>query len=115
MARKLTRDQKRKKKLAKRARGEAERVTPYTGRKYRADFYLPIVFATESAINEVYMILDRNLSDGQVAASLTYLVKQLWEENPVLPPGNPTLTLPDGRTDDLIAEQIRRNWESHVA
>lgn len=115
MARKLTKDQKRKKKRKELARAEQDLVRPYGGRKYRTEAYVPLTFATESAIREANVLCNRELDDDQVGEALVYLVQQLRGQNPEITPGNPIVTLDDGSVEDLIADNIRRHWKEHFA
>jgi hypothetical protein len=76
---KRSKDQKRKAKLAARAkRKEATHlVEPYEGRKYQQDVWADFVFATETAIYEVIRLTDSRLRNDTVQAALVQLVTDL--------------------------------------
>jgi hypothetical protein len=83
----LSRDQKRKQKLAKRSR--PERVQPYEGNKYKSDQFTPAVMQAEIGIYESYMMTGRRLTDRQVEKSLDYLIRELRGEQAAPPPTTP--------------------------
>jgi hypothetical protein len=97
---KLSHDQKRKKKLAERnkARGlTGNAVTPYEGQKYKEPEYADVLFRTECGIREADEISQRSLTDRQVEASLDLLVRQLRGETST-------------PSTDLIGSRIRAHW-----
>jgi hypothetical protein len=108
---KLSRDQKRKRKLAQRARARGTDIEPYRGRKYQNEKYVDAHLATETAIYEVYVITDREITDHHVRASLGYLIHQLRGENPPLPEDGPQTDDEHGQPQDLIAYTIKQHWE----
>src|SRR5438270_169153 len=74
----LSRDQKRKAKLAK----QAKKASPanslaITGNRYKTEELLPVVMRTEVGIYEAYVMTGRTLTDHQVASALTKLVLQM--------------------------------------
>src|SRR5262245_53508810 len=71
----LSRDQKRKAKLAQRARKErAAEPLAYTGNRYKTDELVPLVHMTETAIYECHVLTGRLLTDRHVQAALERLV-----------------------------------------
>src|SRR4051812_38545811 len=62
---KLSHDQKRKQKLTKRANRAREDQSDlaYTGKKFKTDELTPVYFATESAIHEVALMTEGQLTD----------------------------------------------------
>lgn len=106
--RKLSRDQKRKQKLAKRARPAG--ILPYEGNKYRNDRWVPVIMEAEIGILESYKLTDGQLTDRHVQASLEYLVRQLRGIHPEPPKGNPRTKGADGQFEDLIASRIKDRW-----
>ena len=63
----LSRDQKRKAKLRKRAQRSCKHEPlAYTGRKYKTDAYAQVFFRTEVGIHESYVMCDRELTDDEV-------------------------------------------------
>lgn len=109
-----SKDQKRNEKLAKKARDKrtAESLA-CTGNKFRTDELVPLWMTTETAIYEAYVITDRTLLDRSVHAALVTLIKQMRAGT--LPPSDDTntLTFEEGREEELVVANIRRNWESH--
>ena len=69
---KLSRDQRRKTKLARRRR--TDRITPYEGNRYRSERFVQAMLQAEIGIYESYCIAGRRLTDHEVAASLRDLV-----------------------------------------
>jgi hypothetical protein len=108
----LSRDQKRKAKLAKQARrGQAHvSLLAYRGNKYKKDEYVPLVFATERAIHEVDVLADRQLTDAAVRAALEKLVLQL-RHGPLSPLEEVHLQYVVGEEENLLADNIRRAWQ----
>lgn len=106
--RNLSRDQKRRQKLAKRARPSG--IQPYEGKKYRDDRWVPVIMAAEIGILESYKLTDEKLTDRQVSASLEYLVRQLRGTHPEPPKGNPQTDGADGQPEDLVASRIKDRW-----
>lgn len=68
-----------KKRRAEKQKRKLEKTPPlaYYGSKYRSEKYVPIMLATELAINETSVVSDYNLTDAQVASCLTELICQL--------------------------------------
>src|SRR5512133_282710 len=108
----LSRDQKRKAKLKKRAeRARKHESLAYAGKKYKTDEYAPFFFRTEVGIYESYVMCDRVLTDDQVEAAIERLVT-LMRQGP-LPPLSETgsVTLTEGDEEELVIANIRRNWQ----
>ncbi len=84
MAKNLSRDQKRKAKLAERDQRsrELEVFTPYSGRKYHAGSWSPVVFATEQAIHDVILESKRELINSHVQKALVLLIDHLRNGGP---------------------------------
>jgi hypothetical protein len=112
----LSRDQKRKAKLAKEARKAREDTSPlaYEGKKYKRDDLVPVYLATETAIYEVFVMTERQLTDRTVRAALEKLVLQM-RQGP-LPPLEDTgpLEINEGQEEDGIIQNIRRHWEEDL-
>ena len=108
----LSRDQKRKAKLKKRAeRSRKHESLAYAGRKYKTDEYAPIFFRTEVGIYESYVMCDRELTDDEVEAAIERLVIQM-REGPLPPPAETdVVTITEGGEEDLVIANIRRNWQ----
>jgi hypothetical protein len=108
----LSRDQKRKAKLAKESRRARQDVSPlaYEGKKYKRDDLVPVYLATETAILEAFAITDRQLTDRVVRSALERLILQL-RQGP-LPPEDDTgsLEIVAGQEEDFIIRNIRRHW-----
>ena len=108
----MSRDQKRKAKLKKRAeRSHKHESLAYTGKQYKTDEFAPIFYRTELGIYESYVIYDRELTDDEVEAAVERLVIQM-REGP-LPPyiESDVITITEGGEEDLIITNIRRNWQ----
>ena len=108
----LSRDQKRKAKLKKRAeRSRKHESLAYAGGKYKTDEYAPIFFRTEVGIYESYVMCDRELTDDEVEAAIERLVIRM-REGPLPPPSETNVvTVTEGSEEDLIIANIRRNWQ----
>lgn len=106
---KLSRDQKRKKKLAARKK-HGEIIQAYAGKKYHTDQYVPIHAATETAILEAYLGTERQLDDRQVVESLERLIRELRGEVFEAPAARFEGQTADGRWDDLVVCRIRDHW-----
>jgi hypothetical protein len=108
----LSRDQKRKAKLAKQAKKAAPMNSlAITGNKYKTEELVPVVMRTEVGIYEAYVLTGRTLTDRAVAAALTHLVLEM-RKGP-LPPFDPSAAVRyvPGNEEDLIIGNILRNWE----
>jgi hypothetical protein len=110
---KRSRDQKRKAKLALRARKQtgSHSIEPYTGRKYQQPHWTPLVFATELPIYEVIQTSDRRLTNETVQAALSQLVLGLRGGLP--PTLSPDELQPDvviGAEAPFLIWNIRRHW-----
>src|SRR5438094_7091005 len=74
----MSRDQKRKAKLAKRTRSlPGPLALAYHGDKYKRDEFVSTFLATETGIYESYLCTDRGLTDPLVAAALEKLIVQM--------------------------------------
>ena len=109
MSRRLSHDQKRKKKLAQRQK--LFRIEPYQGRKYEAEEYVEALSQAEMGIVEAFAMASRKLTDQQVARSLEYFVRELQGNKPShLPEGN-YVSVVDGKEEDLVVSQIKIRWD----
>jgi hypothetical protein len=110
----LSRDQKRKAKLTERARKAPPSLShsslAYSGNKFKTPALIPVIMRTETAIYEVYVMTDREITDHTVRAALEKLVVQM-RAGP-LPDftGGDEVTRRAGQEEDLIIWNIRRNW-----
>lgn len=105
--RSLSRDQKRKQKLAK--RGQARPAHPPHGSSlavYRGEKYVQAVMRAETGILEADTILDRALTDGDVRVALRRLARELQA-----PPGERAELASPGDSADLVVARIVSNWE----
>ena len=107
----LSRDQKRKAKLKKRAaKSRKHESLAYTGSKYKTGAYANVCFRTEIGIYESFVMLDRELTDDDVEAAIETLVLRM-REGPLPPLGEShELTMSEDGEEELISENIRRNW-----
>jgi hypothetical protein len=111
----LSRDQKRKAKLAKQVQKARARMPPsplaYAGNKYKKDEYLPLVAEAEMAVHEVDVVSGKQLRDRHVKAALEQLVLQM-REGRLEPLGDTSLRLQEGGEAEALAVNIRRHWEA---
>jgi hypothetical protein len=113
---KLSRDQKRKQKLADRAKQQASQfIEPYEGNKYKTEQYVEAIMKAEVGIYEAYVLTDRRLTDRKVRDALEYLVRDLRGEKPMPPADNPQTENDKGEPEDLIASRIKDNWRELFA
>ena len=98
-SKRLSHDQKRKKKVAQRQKANSPAVTPYEGRKYREDQFAPILYRAECGIREADEMSDNRLTDRDVRKSLEAFVLHLRGDTP-------QASLPD-----LVANRIQAHWK----
>lgn len=113
---KHSRDQKRKKKLEERKQKARQNESlAYMGEKYKADELVPTWMHTEIGIYETYVITNRKLLDQTVVSALETLIRQI--RTGTLPPREDISDVfyDAGQEEDLLIENIRRNWASHFA
>lgn len=109
-----SRDQKRRDKLAKRQKRTRQPVSlAYMGEKYKTDELVPTWLATETAVYETYVMLDRKLLDQTVVSAIEALIRQL--RTGTLPPveDDGILHISEGQEQELVMENIRRHWALH--
>ncbi len=105
----LSRDQKRKAKLKKRGERSARHESlAYHGKKYKTPEFVPILHRTEIGIHEADVMLDRDLTDDEVEATLEYLIIRLRQKS--LPLLDAT-DRPEESEGEEILWNIRRNWQ----
>lgn len=74
----LSHDQKRKQKLAKRNRRLPESTSlAYTGNRYKSEKFVEPVFQTEQGIYDMYVFTGRRMTDDDVVAGLSALIDEL--------------------------------------
>ena len=107
-----THDQKRKAKLAERAKKQRQNASlAYTGTKYQADRWVPHVQHTELAIYETIRLSERRLTNDQVEKALIHLIAQLRAGmHPLLPEGEPEVVFASGQEVEFLVRNIRRRW-----
>lgn len=107
----ISRDLKRKSKLAQRAKKERKpSALAITGNKYKTDALAEVYLATETGIHQAFVLSERTLTDDDVEGALESLVLQLraGELSPTEPPGQMTASLDD--LEALVIMNIRANW-----
>src|SRR5262249_12070379 len=110
----LSRDQKRKAKLKKRAeRSHGPESLAYSGSKYKTAELVPFMFRTEVGIYEVYIMTDRGLNDDTVEAALAHLITQLRQGPLSELPRVDALKLGSTEEDrkNLVVTNIQRSWQ----
>jgi hypothetical protein len=109
---KLSRDQKRKRKLAERVKNEP--VQAYTGSKYKSEKYVEALMKAEVGIYESYVITERQLTDWDVKKSLEYLIRELRGEKPK-PTDGLQAKNEAGESEDVTAWRIKDQWKQLFA
>ena len=106
----LSRDQKRKAKLKKRGALRKHEPLAYSGKKYKTDEFVPVIYRTELGIYESYVMCERELTDDEVEAAIERLVIEMCE-GPLPPlPETDVITITEDGEEDLVIMNIRRNW-----
>jgi hypothetical protein len=108
----LSHDQKRKAKLAEKAkRSRQNEPLAYEGRKYKTDELIPVFYRTELGIYEAYVQSDQAITDRTVEAALGKLIQQMRDGT--LPPLEEAraLNYVAGQEEELIIANVRRNWQ----
>lgn len=108
---KLSRDQKRKKKLQHRRRGISQGLQPYRGGKYRSKEYIMALMRAEVGIYETYVMTERQLTDRQVEAGLKNLIRELQSGSVQPAEHRDVVEVEPSGTMDLLSWNIRRNWD----
>jgi hypothetical protein len=110
----LSRDQQRKAKLSERARKAhlppSQSELAYTGNRYKRDELIPVFFHTETAIYEVFVMTDREITDHTVRSALEKLVLQL-RAGPLPDRETDEVSYARGQEGDLLIQSIRRRWD----
>jgi hypothetical protein len=109
----LSRDQKRKAKLQKRAdRTRGQESLAYAGNKYKTPVLIPFLFRTEVAIHEAYVLTDHALKDDTVEAALVDLIARLRQGAPLEFLEKDTLTVGSSleTQKNLVITNVQRNW-----
>jgi hypothetical protein len=107
---KLSHDQKRKAKLAQKAKRSQHHISlAYKGNKYKTDELVPVHFQTELAIYEAWLRTDREVTDRDVEATVENLVQEM-RRGPLPPLAEQGEAAPGESDEDLIIGTIRRNW-----
>lgn len=108
----LSRDQKRKAKLAERAKKRpVSESLAYSGTKYQADRWTPHVYQTELAVYETIVLSDRRLTNSQVEAAFIQLIGRLRAGlTAPLQEEEPEVIFVAGSEVEFLMWNIRRNW-----
>ena len=99
----LSRDQKRKKKVTQRQKSNSPAVVPYEGSKYREGQFAEILYRAEVGIREADEMSDNRMTDRDVRQSLEDFILHLRGESA------------PSRTQDMLAWRIQENWKETVA
>lgn len=108
---KLSRDQKRKKKLEERNRRARQQTSlAYDGDKFHRPDLAPLWLRTETGIYEAFVISKRRLHDRTVATAVEALILKLRAGT--LPPLQPpdVIYVDPNRLEDTVMERIQGNW-----
>ncbi len=114
MSHKLSHDQKRKAKLAKRRdKAGPPEITPYEGSKYQAPRWTPFVYATEKAIYEVIVLSERRLTNDAVRRTFVELIYLLRSKvSAALPEGAPEVVFDLADPVPYLSYKIRLAWRT---
>ncbi len=107
----LSRAQKRKKKLQKQSRGQSRRSLAYHGNKYRGERHVMALMRAETGILETYVMTDRELTDRQVEVALTKFIGALRRHGYQPAEHRDIVTVEPETYVDLVIWSIRRNWD----
>jgi len=107
----LSRDQKRKAKLKKRAeRSRNHEPLAYSGKKYKTDEFVPVIYRTELGVYQSYVMCERELTDDEVEGAIERLVIEM-REGPLPPfPDADVINITEDGEEDLVIMNIRLNW-----
>jgi hypothetical protein len=112
---KLSHDQKRRAKLAKKAAKSPKSPSlAYEGSKYKTDELVPLFHQTELGIMQAYKTTGQRFTDHTVRKALEKLVLQMRQGQ--LPPVPETdiiqVDADDSADQELVINSIRRNWQN---
>ena len=112
MSAKPSRDQKRKSKLAERARKKAKsQPLAYSGTEYQKPEWTQHVYQTEKAVHETIALSRHALTNGQVEEAFVRLIGHLRAGEPALLADDaPEVPFAPGSEADHLAWNIRRRW-----
>lgn len=108
---KLSRDQKRKKKLQGRRTSQPRHSLAYHGNKYKAEKYIMAIMRAETGILESYVMTHRELTDQHVKAALSQLIGDLRRHSYQPAEFQEMVTIEPESYADLVIWNIRRNWD----
>jgi hypothetical protein len=114
-SRKLSRDQKRKAKLTERNKKARAReiFLPYSGTRYQADAWVPVVYSTEKAIHDVIVESKRSVTNSHVNQALVLLIDHLHRGGPaMLGDGEPEVLFAASAIPERLFFKIRQAWSS---
>jgi hypothetical protein len=108
----LSRNQKRKAKLAKRAKKDRYNgPTPYSGTKYQAPEWAPHLMATETAVYETIRLSKGMLTNDDVEDAFVHLIEHIRAGNPaLLPEDAPEALYEPGAEVEYLVGAIRHYW-----
>ena len=90
-------------------------VTPYEGAKYRAERWVPHVYATEQAVYETILLSAGRLTNQQVRTAFEQLVRRLRSNQPgPLPEGETETVYASGDEVEFLIWNIRNHWRGLV-
>jgi hypothetical protein len=110
----LSRDQKRKAKLAKRAKkGPVTSPLAYEGNKYKTEELEPIFLETETGIYTAYRASGGRVADHHVRSALERMIGLM--RGPGLPPYEHAceVSYVPGQEEELVIWGVRHNWHHY--
>src|SRR5690349_17788964 len=104
-----------RKRKAQRSREQSRLpVTPYDGERYRAEKWMPLVFATEKAVYESILLAAGRLTNAHARETFERLVRHLRSNLPgPLPEGETHMIYASGNEVELLTWNIRLKWRQY--
>lgn len=111
-----SRDQKRRDKLARKRRQSRQNESlAYMGDRYKTKELIHTLMNAEVGIYESFVMTERQLLDQTVASAVEKLIKQMRAGTLPPLPDTGEIHIEAGNEENLVIENIRRNWARHFA
>ncbi len=107
-------DKKRKAKRQRNLRSKKKETLAYSGMKYKTEELTPLIFETERAIHEAFMISRRDFTDHDVRRALETMIRRLRQNRLSLGEETNSETECDrtaGNAEELIVWSILFHWK----
>jgi hypothetical protein len=109
--RKLSRDQRRKKKLKQRSARQPAGSLAYHGKRYRREEYVLTLARAEIGIYQTFVMTERQLADRHVEAAIKQLIGDLRARGYQSAVQRDVVDVSPDAFVDLVIWNIRRNWD----